>query len=253
MKNVFVNTNNFKTFMQGMTALSARGAREACLMVVDGKPGLGKTKALNYWACRNDCIFIRAKKEWTPNWMMKDFLSALREKPVFSFEMMFKEVLKHLQKRAEDAARDGRVFAVIIDEVDYVSRNAKILETIRDLSDFLEIPFILVGMDVIRHTLSARFPQIASRIGQYIDFMPLSFDDTKLMVDENCDVKVEKKLIEFTHKVTGGYVREIKEAIASIDRFASRNPDLKEVTFKMMEGQTLMNDRKNSKPIIVRD
>ncbi len=252
MKNVFVNTNNVKVFLQGMTALSDRGAKEACLMVVDGKPGLGKTHALNYWACRNECVYIRAKKEWTPNWMMKDIITSLNEVPAYSFERMFKQALDLLGQRAADAERDGRVFAVVIDEVDYISRSSKLLETIRDLSDFLEIPFILVGMDVIRHTLAARFPQIASRIGQYIDFTPLSFEDTTLMIEKLCDVAVEDKLVKFTHNVTGGFVREIKEAIASIDRFAKRNPSIKEVTFDMMEGQPLMNDRKNSKPIIVR-
>lgn len=252
MNNKFVNTKNVKVFLQGMTALSMRGAREACLMVVDGKPGLGKTHALNHWACHNECIYVRAKKEWTPNWMMKDIIMSLNEAPQFSFERMFKQALELLGQRAADAARDGRTFAVVIDEVDYVSRNSKILETIRDLSDFLEIPFVLVGMDVIRHTLSARFPQIASRIGQYIDFNPLTFEDTKLMVETLCTFKVEDKLIEFTHRVTLGYVREIKEAIASIERFAARNPNLEQVTFELMEGQVLMNDRKNSKPIVVR-
>ena len=63
MKNEFVNTANVKNFLKGMTALSMRGAREACLMVIDGKPGLGKTRALSFWACRNDCVFVRAKKE----------------------------------------------------------------------------------------------------------------------------------------------------------------------------------------------
>lgn len=62
MKNEFVNTANVKNFLKGMTALSMRGAREACLMVIDGKPGLGKTRALSFWACRNDCVFVRAKK-----------------------------------------------------------------------------------------------------------------------------------------------------------------------------------------------
>ena len=252
MKNEFVNTANVKNFLKGMTALSMRGAREACLMVIDGKPGLGKTRALSFWACRNDCVFVRAKKEWTPNWMMKDILNKLKVTPKHSFEGMFRQAIEALGERARAAARDGSVFAVIIDEVDYISRSEKLFETIRDLSDLLEIPFILVGMDIIRHTLSSRFPQIASRVGQYIDFMPLSFEDTKLMIDSLCNIKVEEKLISFTHIVTKGYVREIKEAIASIEHFAARNPKITEVTFDMMEGQPLMNDRKNSKPIIVR-
>ena len=65
-------------------------------------------------------------------------------------------------------------------------------------------------------------------------------------------MKVEDKLIAFIHKVTNGYSREIKEAIASIDRFASRNPGIEMVTYEAMVGLPLMNDRRNSNPIIVR-
>ncbi len=45
MKNEFVKTKNVKSFLNALSALSQRGAKEACLMVVDGKPGLGKTHA----------------------------------------------------------------------------------------------------------------------------------------------------------------------------------------------------------------
>nr|DAI24798.1 MAG TPA: AAA domain protein [Caudoviricetes sp.] len=251
MKDVFVKTKNVKNFLNALSALSQRGSREACLMVVDGKPGLGKTRALNWWACRNDCLCIRAKKEWKPNWFMRDLINAMKKTPEHSFEGMFRQALTELGERSKEAARDGQVFAVVIDEVDYISRSQNLLETIRDLSDFLEIPFILVGMGVIRHNL-AKFPQIASRVGQYVDFSPLDLEDTKELVNKLCNVEVEDRLIAFVHAVTMGYVREIKEAIASIDRFASRNPDIHTVTFDMMDGVVLMNDRQNSKPIYVR-
>lgn len=251
MKNEFVKTKNVKIFYEGLTALSNRGAREACLMVVDGKPGLGKTHALNWWACRNDCIYIRAKKNWTPNWLMKDLITSLGEHPAFSFEKMFQQALNLLGQRASDAERDGRVFAVVIDEIDYICRSAKMLETLRDLSDFLEIPFILLGMGVVRHYLG-NFPQIASRIGQYISFSPLDFEDTKLLVQKLCDAKVDDRLVEFILNVTHGFVREIKEAIASIDNFYKRNPGIETVTLELMEGQRLMYSRKDSAPILVR-
>lgn len=251
MKNTFVKTKNVKNFLEALTALSQRGAREACLMVVDGHPGLGKTHALNWWACRENCLYVRAKKEWTPNWMMKDLIQSLREIPSHSFEKMFQQALILLGHRASEAERDGKVFTVVVDEADYISRSPRILETLRDLSDFLEIPFVLVGMGVIRHNL-VRFPQIASRVGQYVEFYPLDFDDTKQLVETLCDVKAEEKLIAFIHRVTNGYVREIKEAIAAIDRFAQRNPGKDVISFEMMEDQILMNDRKSGKPIVVR-
>ncbi len=31
-------------------------------MIVDGQPGLGKTSTVNWWAVRNECIYLRAKR-----------------------------------------------------------------------------------------------------------------------------------------------------------------------------------------------
>lgn len=50
MRNAFVETANVKRFHTALTALERRGAQEACLLVVDGQPGLGKTTALHRWA-----------------------------------------------------------------------------------------------------------------------------------------------------------------------------------------------------------
>ncbi len=49
MKNEFVKTKNVKHFLTGIANLSTRGAQEACLMIVDGQPGLGKTSTVNWW------------------------------------------------------------------------------------------------------------------------------------------------------------------------------------------------------------
>lgn len=251
MKNEFVKTKNVKKFLASVANLSDRGAREACLMIVDGLPGLGKTKTVEWWATRNECAYLRAKKEWNPQWMLRDLLDFYKVTPQFSFERLYKQALQLLGKIMKSNLNRGKNFAVIIDEADHIARSSRCLETLRDLSDYLEIPFILVGMGVIRNSLR-RFPQIASRIGQYVEFSQLDKEDTALLVNTLCNVTVEDKLINFIYTVTEGYSREIKEAIASIDRFAARNPELKEITYEAMIGQVLMNDRRNSTPIYVR-
>lgn len=251
MKNEFVKTKNVKRFLTGIADLGSRGANEACLMVVDGLPGLGKTQTVNWWSVRNDCLYLRAKKEWTPQWMMRDLISSMNAVPVFSFEKMYKQALELLAQFTNSNNISGKNFSIIIDEADHIARSARCLETMRDLSDYLEIPIILVGMGVIRNSLK-RFPQIASRVCQYVEFKELDLEDTKSLVNTLCDVEVEDKLIEFIYKVTRGFSREIKEAIASIDRFASRNSEIKVVTYELMIGQRLMNDRRNSTPILVR-
>lgn len=250
MKPAFVKTENVGKLMVGLSALEKRGAGEACLMVIDGLPGLGKSKALSWYAAQNDCPFIRAKKEWTPNWMMAELLNALNISNVpHSFEKKFALALETLASRADAAGRSNEAFAIIVDEVDYIARSDKMLSSLRDLSDFLEIPFVLVGMGKVRHGLK-RFPQITSRVGQYVEFTPLTLKDVTAMVNGLGEVSVKPELIKLIHDYSKGFVREVKEAIASIERLAARN-GLKEVGCHEMAGQVLMNDRVTGKPIIV--
>ena len=250
MKPIFVNTENSTRFISGLLALADRGASEACFLVVDGEPGLGKTTIVNRWVTQEDGLFLRAKKEWTPGWMLRELLETLKITPEYSFERMYKQSLAALSGKAAEAERDGTTFAVVVDEADHISRRGDILETLRDLSDMLEIPFVLVGMGRIRHNLS-RFPQILSRVAQPVEFKPCPLADVTNLVNGLCEVPVGVDLIAFLHKAAKGFTREVKEGIAAIERFGKRNPG-KTIDCAMMDGLPLLTDRSTGKPILVR-
>lgn len=249
MQRRFVKTANAKRFISALSKLELRGAEEACLMVVDGAPGLGKTATVQWWAVQNGAVFVRAKKEWSPRWMLREILEELRVKPAWSFEKMYRQAIDALQGAADRAHSDGNTFAVVVDEVDHISRSARHLETLRDLSDMLEVPFILVGMGRVRHNLT-RFEQIASRIAQYVEFQPGAVEDVTQMVESLCEVRVEPDLIELTHKLSGGRYREVKEAISSIERFGKRR-SAEQVGVREMQGQILLNDRHSGRELRV--
>lgn len=250
MKPCFVKTENAARFLAALGALADRGASEACLLVVDGEPGLGKTTIINWWAVQEGCVYLRAKKEWTPSWMLRELLGTLRVTPAYSFEKMFGQALAALGSRAQDAARNDATFGVVVDEVDHISRRADLLETLRDLSDMLEIPFVLVGMGRVRHNL-ARFPQVASRCAPPVEFKPCSLEDVGRLVKGLAEVPVAGDLIALLHKESKGYTREIKEGIAHIERAGKRNPG-RTVDVALMTGQTLLVDRRTGNAIKVR-
>lgn len=252
MKPVFVKTSNAIKFYEAIINLKKRGASEACLMVLDGAPGLGKSTLMTRFAVENQCIYLRAKKEWTPSWFMRALLEELRLQPPHSFEAKYNMAIKTLSQRQSQISSSNLTFTLIIDEADHISGNSRIIETIRDLSDMLEVPVILVGMGKIRSNLN-RFPQVTSRISQYVNFHPATREDVRKLFDEMCEVKVADDLANFVHKVTQGMNREIKEAMAVIERFGKRNPPEGEGGLKLadMAGQHLVNDRSSSQSIIV--
>lgn len=249
MHNKFVQTRNTKAFLAGVAALRQRGAGEACLMLVSGQPGLSKTVTAKWWAVQNGAPFVRAKAEWTPSWMLRDILATITNTEAApSFEKMYKQVLTALADQTRRAEREGTVSALVIDEIDHIANSQKMMEALRDIGDALEIPIILVGMGKVEQKLN-RYPQIASRIGQRVKFEELDLTDARAMVTGLAEVEVADDLISFLNGKTS-YAREIKEAIAPIERTGRRNPG-KPVDLAAMAGQTLFNERGAGAPVKV--
>lgn len=251
MRNIFVETSNVSRFMRALDALNQRGAEEACLVVVDGQPGLGKTTTLKHWVAQSGSVYLRAKREWTPNWMLAELLTELGVNPPQAFSKKYTKALEELAGRQANAMISNAAFGLVIDEADHISSKSKILETVRDISDMIELPTILIGMGKVNDNLT-RFPQVASRVSQKVRFKPCSRDDVRALVAGRCDVPVADDLLDFVLKASGGFNREILEAIASIERFGLRNePDACGLTCADMAGQVLLIDRARNAAIKV--
>lgn len=251
MKNVFVETSNVKRFLGALSALEDRGAQEACLVVVDGLPGLGKTTTLKHWVAQNNCIYLRAKKEWSPAWFMNELLETLRVNPPHSFQKKYAKVLEELAVRQNGALMARRPFGLVIDEADHVSSRATILETIRDISDMIELPTVFVGMGKIKDNLS-RFPQVASRVSQKVRFEKANKEDIRLLIKGRCEVPVADDLADFVLTASQGFNREVLEAIANIERFGLRSEiGPKGVTMADMAGHVIINNRHTNQDIHV--
>lgn len=253
MKPNFVETSNVRKFHEALKRVDERGAIEACMVVVDGKPGLGKTTTLSKWVATTGSIYLRAKKDWDSRWFIRDLLTELSIEPksIRSKPERFARVLEELGDRAEAAALRDETFGLVIDECDLVSSRAEVMETIRDISDLNFLPTILVGMGTLRDNLR-RFPQIESRSPNKVEFLPADLADTRALIEGKCEVHVAPDLIAFVQRVSRGFNREILEAIAHIERFGLRfDPGPEGITVADMAGQVIMNDRNTGKPVCV--
>lgn len=253
MKPTFVETSNVRQFYAALKRVNERGAVEACMVVVDGKPGLGKTTALSRWVAQTGSIYLRAQKGWDYSWFIQDLLTELSvdAKSIRGKRERFARVLQELQDRAERAAFEDRTFGIVIDECDLVSNRSEIMEAIRGISDLHFLPTILVGMGSLRDNLR-RFPQIESRAPNKIAFMPATIDDARALIDGRCEVRVAPDLVDFVWRVSKGFNREILEAIAHIERFGLRiEPGPEGITLADMAGQVIMADRSTGKPVCV--
>ncbi|MBF0168761.1 MAG: ATP-binding protein [Alphaproteobacteria bacterium] len=250
MKPVFVHTANTAKFLAAYSALERRGAAESCLMVIHGKPGVRKSKTVKWFATQNGCPVLTGNIEWKPASFLRALLTELQVTPAYSFERMFQQALLALAAKAEKNALEKLPYFVVIDEAEYISRNLRIMETIRALSDALEIPFLLVGMERIKQNIQL-FEMAESRAGQYVEFLPESLADTAKLMREVCEVEIADDLVGFVHKHAKGLIRETMDAIAVIESHGKRQRG-KPVTMVDVEGLTLFNSRKGGAPVVVR-
>ncbi len=259
MRNAFIKTDNVTRFLSGVAALQQRGASERCIMIVDGEPGLSKTRTTQWWAVQQGAVFLRAKTKYTANWMLQELLGELDgAPPPRSGAEMFRRAVRLLGAKKRQAVEAGRTFGIVIDEIDHVlgerRRAEEVLETLRDFSDHLEIPTIIVGMDRIGPALE-RFPQITSRAGARPTFLPSSLADVRALVAGLSDVPVADCLIAQLHAASQGYVRECMDGIKRIEAYGARNgaSAATPVTARMMDGQVLLHARgTGGQPITVR-
>lgn len=252
MKHTFVETSNFRRFLAALSRLDDRGAQEACIVVVDGKPGLGKTATMNRWMTQTGSLYLRAQRGWDYSWFILEVLNELGvQDPPRGRRARFELAISLMGSRAESAAAAGRVFGLVVDECDLVSGKPEVMEAIRGFSDLQSMPTVLVGMGKLRDNLR-RFPQIESRAPNKVEFLPATIEDAAALVRGLCEVPVADDLIALVWKLSKGFSREMVDAIKAVERFGFRiEPGAQGVTVADMAGQPIMNNRETGRPVIV--
>lgn len=232
MKHRFVKTENAALFREGIEILEKRGALEASMMLVTGRPGEGKSSTVDNWASETSAIYLRAKQGWTPRYFMCELARELDVDP---------------RGRAEDIfTRCAAKIAVnqtplIIDEVEFaLHNNAAVLEQARDLSDMTEVIVILIGMEQVGNKMSTHM-QLASRIGYICKFQPASINDVAACCRELADCEIEPDLVKRIYKDSDGRLRLALNAIARIEQAATAMGQDK-MTAQDMAGADLCED-----------
>ena len=242
MKKIFVKgISNYERFRTGISAVESRGAAEASMMLVTAPAGYGKSQMVDHWAVANGAFYLRAKVEWTPRYFMTELAETMKLDSRGRAKDIFGRIAGVL---------GGQQIPLVIDEVEHcLQSGAKVLEAIRDLSDLTEVIVILVGMDQVQAKIS-RHAQISSRIAKVIEFQPATGEDVIELCQQLGEVEIATDLIAEIHKQSGGRVREIMNAIATVEQTARRNGATK-VSLQDMAGQILTHDWQARRPRMV--
>jgi len=234
MRNRFVKTSNVNRFLAAYDEVEHRGAPEASFLVVRGVPGHGKSRCGQWWAVQNDAVHIRMKTTYTANWALLDLLRQLggQASPRSSTEVLFGKAVAFLVNHPTP---------IVVDEVEHAfEHNIKALEVFRDVTDITDVPLILIGREYILDKMKNE-PQLYRRISGYTEFVPLQEPDTRLCIEQLCEVSIDEALFARLHAESKGFLAGIVQAIKKIERKGKR-AKAETVTVAMMQGESLCPD-----------
>ncbi len=230
MKKGFVKTENFRRLAEAHKRVERRGAREACLVVIKGHYGIGKSELTERWAADNGWVFVRAKATWTKRAMLDELADLMG-------------VSKSGRNQEVQARIIGKLAVemvpMIIDEADFlVGSTATLLEVLRDITDLTGTPCFLVGMEQFAMKVN-RFPHISSRVAYpIVELVPLTLADVKATVTAKSEVRITDEVLPIILEQSGGRMRLILGAIANLEAWADAN-GWDKITPEHIQGRSL--------------
>jgi len=216
MKIKFVRTENVNRLVAALAELVRRGPGVPGLALVHGHQGYGKTVATEWWAVQQGAVYLRAQAAWTVPWLLMDLAASLGLAPEHISRNNFRLVIRELRQRPRP---------VLLDEADYLVRDRRLLDTVRDLYDAAGAPIVLVGMAGVREAVARRSPQFWSRVSQEVEFQPLTVEDTRLIAWELCDLELPAEAARRLVRETEGNIRKTVVLLHHLETRRKAHPE----------------------------
>lgn len=214
MKNKLAVTKNVAALQMAYEALAGRDSGVPGMGLVHGYTGAGKTTAITWLVNRTRGVYVRANATWTASAMLGRMMTELGAEPLHRGGAAMVEHITH------NLASEQR--PLFVDEADYLVRDLKMLETLRDIHDISGMPVVLIGMDKIDLKLKSR-QQLMRRISQWVEFLPSDEDDARILCDTVCEVEIAPDLLELLHREAKGSVGLMVVGLSRIEALARAN------------------------------
>lgn len=199
--------------MMAVSFMENKGSDSACLMNLNGDPGVGKSREVDHYGARNSAIFIRGHVGMTLSGLRWELSHALG---LPSFRNSSQEM------HAQIAALSEGRHPIIFDEAQFglsmrqSGTAAAGIEYLRLIGEAAKTFVILVC-----HTSElagfARHAHIATRISYNCKLTHADAADTAKFVSELCDFAIDDDVAQIVHEQSGGRFRLIENAISTLE------------------------------------
>lgn len=230
MNKIFIKTKNVKRFISLMDELQKLPPNIPKLALVYGDHGLGKSQAIQWWADKNDAVYVRASQGMTCRWLLTEIAEELGEEPYWCSQEIFTQIESRLREHSK---------IIIVDEVDYLIEKSTI-EILRDLHDKTACPIVLVGMGCVDKKLN-RYPHLCDRIYKTLKFEQFNQEDISDILKQLTDLSFSEDAIIYLTTRTNQF-RQLVKLINRIEKLAKTN-QIKEIDEYTLKG--ILNERSN--------
>lgn len=204
MKHHFVKTSNYRTFMDGVAAVEGRGSPEACILLLTGEPGTGKSCTADNWCAQRDAIYLAGVPGMSLPFL-RDYLADQTGVVAPRKFAQHKALVEHLRNSQQP---------LILDEAQHgLPNKAECIEYLRRVAEEANVILVLVCHTSERHRFSKeRLAHIAHRVSAEPRFNTATQDDCRDYLAELCEVKVDAEVVRQVYKQSNGYYRLMANA-----------------------------------------
>ncbi|NJM54096.1 MAG: AAA family ATPase [Blastocatellia bacterium] len=226
----FFETNTWKQMRNALRI----ALKENAIVVVYGKPGVGKSKALSEFALREMStapLIYLCSRNVTAHYFVKALAQELNVKSYGQIAEIEDAIIQKLEKYPR---------ALFADQANFL--NERSLGSICQIWEKTRIPIALVGTKTLfdtfmRSTLTEDVrAQLTSRIAIHYLLPELKIEEVMAIVQHSFGVEATDEMVTQIYNITGGIHRNVEMLIARISDLKEKNLDL------LDSGEVKMNE-----------
>lgn len=209
MKQHFVETSNHRLFVASVAAVENRGSPEACILLLTGEPGTGKSCTVDNWGATHDAIYL----EGIPGMslaFLRDYLAdqtGVRGRTKFD---QYKGVVDYFRANRQP---------IILDEAQHgLPNKAECIEYLRRIAEQANTLLVLVCHTSEKHRFGEhRLAHVATRVSAAPELKPANVDDCAAYLAELCEVRTCKGIAAQVFEQSRGRYRLMSNACRTLE------------------------------------
>lgn len=209
MKQHFVETSNHRLFIASVAAVENRGSPEACILLLTGEPGTGKSCTVDNWGAARDAIYLEGIPGMSLSFL-RDYLAdqtGVRGRSKFD---QYKGVVDHFR-----ASR----YPIILDEAQHgLPNKAECIEYLRRIAEQANTMLVLVCHTSEKHRFGEhRLAHVATRVSAAPELKPATVDDCAAYLAALCEVGTDHGVAAQVFEQSRGRYRLMSNACRTLE------------------------------------